>query len=185
VADTQPQRPVPGRPEPNGRGAGSSAPWITVATREPADHSRTSPRMRFDLLQLTAWSAGVTLIVAGLVVVARAGFEELELLGPVIEVAGLPATPLLAGLLVLLGALLLAAATGEVDDRGLRIVGVLLGIVGAVWLIEPAAFTPYLGIERSNGTAALLVGAALVVTSFVPPLSIRRPGVAQPPPPRW
>jgi drug/metabolite transporter (DMT)-like permease len=142
--------------------------------------------MRFDLLQLAAWTAGVAVIIAGLVVVARTGFEDIEPFAPVVEVAGLPATPLLAALLVLLGALLLAAATGAVDDRALRIIGVLLGIVGAVWLIEPGAFTRYLGVERANGRAALVLGVALTLTSFVPPLSIRRPGVAQPSaPPRW
>jgi drug/metabolite transporter (DMT)-like permease len=152
-------------------------PWIRVATREPDDHSRTSPRMRFDLLQLGAWAGGVFVIVCGLVGLARAGFEELDLFAPVVEVAGLPSSPLLALLLVLLGIALLAAATGQVDERSLRIGGAMLGIVGAVWLVEPSAFTPYLGVERANGTAALLLGAVLVVTSFVPPLSIRRPGV--------
>jgi hypothetical protein len=155
-------------------------PLIRVATREPADRSRTSPRMRFDLLQVTAWTAGLVLIVCGLVGLARGGFEELTLFEPVIQVAGLPATPLLSLLLLLLGIILLAAATGEVDERSLRIGGAMIAVVGAVWLVEPGAFTPYLGVERANGTAAAILGAVLVATSFVPPLSIRRPGVGPP-----
>jgi hypothetical protein len=155
-------------------------PFLRVAVREPADHSRTSPRMRFDLLQIAAWAIGLFLIVCALVGLARAGFDQLSLFEPVVDVAGLPTTPLLSLLLLLVGAILLFAATGEVDERSLRIGGVLLAIVGVVWWIEPGAFTPYLGVERANGTAAVLAGVVLTATSFVPPLSIRRPGVPPP-----
>ncbi len=132
--------------------------------------------MRLDALQLAAWATGLYLIVCGIVALARAGFEELDLFEPVVEVAGLPTRPLLSLLLMLTGIVLLAAATGEVDERSLRIGGVVIAIVGVVWLIEPDAFEPYLGVERANGTAALVVGLVLVVASFVPPLSVRRPG---------
>jgi hypothetical protein len=133
--------------------------------------------MRLDVLQLAAWGAGLYLIVCGIVGLARAGFEELALFEPIVEVAGLPASPLLSLLLVLTGIVLLAAATGEVDERSLRIGGVLIGIVGVVWLIEPGAFEPYLGVERANGTAALIVGLVVAAASFIPPLSVRRPGM--------
>jgi drug/metabolite transporter (DMT)-like permease len=167
----------PPRPQRPGTGPTPSQPWVRVASREPADHSRTSPRMRVDVLQLTAWAAGLYLIVCGIVGLARAGFEELDLFEPVVEVAGLPARPLLSLLLVLAGVVVLAAATGEVDERSLRLGGVVVAVVGVVWLIEPGAFEPYLGVERANGTAALVVGLLLVAASFVPPLSVRRPGV--------
>ncbi len=137
--------------------------------------------MRLDPLQLVAWAAGLHLVVSGLVVLARSGLDEPSLFGPVVEVAGLPASPLLGGLLVAIGAGSLTAATGEVDERGLRIGGVLLGIVGAVWTIEAGAFAAYLGITASNGTAAVIIGAGYVLASFVPPLAIRRPGVPDAP----
>lgn len=133
--------------------------------------------MRLDVLQFAAWGAGLYLIVCGIVGLARAGFEDLDLFDPVVEVAGLPARPLLSLLLVLTGVVLVAAATGEVDERSLRIGGVAIAIVGAVWLIEPGAFEPYLGVARANGTAALIVGVVLIAASFIPPLSVRRPGV--------
>jgi hypothetical protein len=153
--------------------------WIRVAVREGSDTSRTSPRMRFDLLQVVAWAAGLTTVVGGLVAVARAGFEDLGLTEPVVEVGGQPATPLLALLWLAAGMLLLVAATGEVSERRLRIGGVLLGVIGAVWLIEPGAFAPYLGVERDSGAVALGMGVALVAASYVPPLSIARPGVPE------
>lgn len=167
----------PPRPGRDPRPGPPKDPWVRVATREPDDHRRTSPRMRFDLLQVVSWVAGLCAVVAGLVMLARAGFDELSLVEPVVEVAGLSGTPLLALLLLLLGIVLLAAATGEVAERELRIGGAVIAIIGAVWLIEPAGFAPYLGVERGNGSAALLVGLAVSAVSFVPPLSIRRPGV--------
>lgn len=150
---------------------------IRVDTRGPGEYGRRSPRMRFDLLQVVAWLVGLWTIVTGVIAFARAGFDDLAVFTPVVEVADASLTPLLAALLVLLGVLLLVLATGEVDDRTLRIIGVICAIAGVVWLIEAAAFQPYLATEAEHGMRALLVGGALVAASFVPPLSIRRPGV--------
>jgi drug/metabolite transporter (DMT)-like permease len=146
-------------------------------SRAGGDTGRTSPRMRLDLLQIAAWAAGLYLVVAGLVAVARTGFEDVGLFRPIVEVGGQAATPLLAVLWLVVGALLLAAGTGEVDERRLRIVGVLFGIVGAVFLIEPGAFTEYLGVDGRSGVWMLVIAVALVLTSFVPPVSIARPGI--------
>jgi hypothetical protein len=146
-------------------------------TRTVHDGSRTSPRMRLDLLQLVAWVLGLYFLVAGLVAIARAGFEDIGLFEPAVEVGGLPMTPLLALLQLLIGLALLGAATGVVHERGLRIGGVLLGVVGAVWLIEPGAFEPYLGVARDSGATWLTMAVVLVGVSFVPPVSIARPGV--------
>jgi hypothetical protein len=188
VSDNPTNRPRAGRPPVPPVGAGPTdgadaakprTQLIRVAVREGTDTSRVSPRMRFDLLQLLAWVLGVSFVVAGLVAVARAGFDELVLTGPVVEVGGQPATPLLALLWLLVGVALLAAATGEVAERELRVGGVLLGILGAVWAIESAAFAPYLGVERDSGVLLLGVGGALTATSYIPPLSIARPGIPE------
>jgi hypothetical protein len=152
---------------------------IRVAAREGVDTSRTSPRMRFDLLQIVAWTVGLAFVVVGLVAIARAGFDELGAFEPVVEVGGHPSTPLLAMLWLVLGVSLLAAGTGEVAERRLRIGGALLGVLGVVWLIEAAAFTPYLGVERESGALLVGVGVALTAASYVPPLSIARPGVPE------
>jgi hypothetical protein len=152
---------------------------IRVATRTTSEHHRASAWMRLDPLQLVAWAAGLQLVVSGLVVLARSGLDEPSMFRPVVEVAGLSATPLLGGVLVAIGAGSLTAATGEVDERVLRLGGVLLAIVGAVWMIEPDAFTLYLGITQANGLAAIAIGAAYTMISFVPPLAVRRPGVAE------
>lgn len=149
---------------------------VRVVTRDDVIGDRSSPWMRFDVLQLAAWTIGLGLVIAGLVALARAGFTELTFVEPVVEVAGLPMTPFLALLLVLTATGILTLATGVVDDRSLRVVGVVLGVIGVVWLIEPEAFNPYLGISTKNGAAALSIGAGLVLASFTPPLAVRRPG---------
>jgi hypothetical protein len=141
------------------------------------DTGRTAPRMRFDILQIVAWGLGLSFVVFGLVAVARAGFDELALFEPQVEVGGLPATPLLGLLLLAIGVALLAAGTGEVNERGLRIGGVLLGVLGAVWMIEPAPFEDYLAVDGDSGVTLLAMAVLLMVASFLPPLSVARPGV--------
>lgn len=150
---------------------------VEVAVRDDGDASRTSPRMRFDVLQIAAWVSGLYLVVAGLVAFARAGVAELEAFSPVVSVGAQQLTPLYAAIWVVVGATVLAAGTGSINERGLRVGGVLLAVAGAVLLIEPGAFTSTLGVEPEDGTLVLAMGVLLAVASFVPPLSIRRPGV--------
>jgi hypothetical protein len=160
-------------------------PIVTIHdNRTWADSSRTSPRMRFDVLQIAAWVLGLYLVGAGLITIARAGFDELALFEPEVQIGGMAATPLLGLLFLVVGVLLLAAGTGEVAEQRLRIVGVLLGVIGVVWLVEPDPFTEYLGVTRDSGVALLGMGILLASTSFLPALSIKRPGVKDDPPKR-
>lgn len=151
-------------------------PWIRVDARGGGVYDRTSPRMRFDPLQLVAWTVGLWLVTSGVVGLARIGVDDIGWFEPRAEVAGAAVSPLLAGLLVLLGLLLLVLATGEVDDRGLRLLGAGCATAGLVWLIEPGAFEPYLATERTHGVRALVAGGSVAAASFLPPISIRRPG---------
>lgn len=185
VDETRQQEPVradvtPARARAQAQAAATPSgrtPMVEIAGREPSDTSRTSPRMRFDVLQIGAWASGLYLVVAGLVAVARAGLEDLELFAPVVTVGNQQLTPLYAGLFLVLGIAVLKAGTGSVNERGLRVGGVLFAIAGAVLLIEPEAFSEYLGVTDESGVLLLAIGALLAAASFVPPLSIARPGV--------
>lgn len=184
VDETRRQEPVPGgitparaRAEAEAGTTATRRPIVEIATREAGDTSRTSPRMRFDVLQIAAWVTGIYLVVVGLVAIARAGLSDLAVLEPVVTVGDLPFTPLYAGIFALLGVMVLTSGTGEVNERALRVGGVLFAIAGAVLLIEPSAFTEFLGVGEGDGTILLGIGALLAVASFVPPLSIARPGV--------
>ncbi|MEX1165220.1 MAG: hypothetical protein WEB03_16735 [Nitriliruptor sp.] len=152
---------------------------IRVGDRGGGDGSRTSPRMRFDVLQIAAWVVGLVLIVAGLVALARTGFEDLGLFEPVVQIGTEAATPLYAAIWLLLGLVIVAAGTGVVAERRLRILGALFAIVGLVLLIEPDGFSEYLGAGSDSGTVPLAFGVLLVAASFVPPLSIKRPGIRE------
>lgn len=181
VADETDQRRTPARARAEAADTGGRrrTELIRVGDRGGGHGGRTSPRMRFDLLQIAAWLVGLALVVAGLVAVARTRFEDLGLFEPVVEVGGQPATPLAALLWLLLGLFVLKAGTGSVEEQRLRIVGVLFATIGLVFLIEPDAFTDYLGGGARSASLLLTAGALLVATSFVPPLSIARPGIRE------
>lgn len=142
---------------------------VTIGDRGPGHHGGPG-RFRFDALQVGAWLTGIYLLVSGLVALARAGFAEIRIFEPVVAVGGFGMTPLLAFIAIIVGLLLLAGGTGEVQEGALRFGGVVLGVIGAVWLIEPGAFTPYLGVTEASGLQHLIIGLILVVASFVPPV---------------
>ncbi len=150
--------------------------WIRVDDRPGTMPERTAPRMRFDVLQLVGWAVGAWLLVIGIVAVARTGLTDLDFGSPIVEVVGLTTTPLLAGLLIVVGLMVLLLSTGAVEDRSLRMLGATIAIIGAVWFIEPDAFASLLATGRDHGTLTFLTGVLLSAASFVPPLSIRRPG---------
>jgi hypothetical protein len=155
----------------------SQQPWVMVADRARDRGGRSSPRMRFDVLQIVAWLAGLYFLVVGLVAVARVGLDGFDLFGGPVEVGQVSATPFLAIILWLVGLLLLAGGSGIVAERRLRFGGVGLCVAGIVFLIEPNAFADHLGVTADTGARLLAIGLLVTVASFVPPLSIKRPGV--------
>lgn len=157
------------RTRPVDEGGGAPARRMTIGDRGPGQHGGPG-RFRLDLLQVAAWLTGIYLLVSGLVALARAGFAEIRVFEPLVEVGGFSMTPLLAFIAIIVGLLLLAGGTGDVQEGALRFGGVVLGVVGTVWLIEPAAFAPYLGVTEANGMQHLVIGLILVGTSFVPPM---------------
>lgn len=134
-----------------------------------------------DVLQVAAALAAVYLLVVGIVAFARAGFLSAGLTEPVVTVGVVNATPVFAVVIVLVGLVLLWAAVGvEIDDIAVRIVAGLTLVLGIVLLIEPGAFQGTLGTEASDGLHYLLLGAVLLVLTFVPPVAI---GGSRPAPP--
>lgn len=165
-----PVEPVGGErhPGPADRDPYGGGSRVTIGDRGPGQHGGPG-RFRLDLLQVVAWLAGIYLLISGLVALARAGFADIRVFEPAVQVGGFSMTPLLAFIAIIVGLLLLAGGTGEVQEGALRFGGAVLGVVGIVWLIEPGAFAPYLGITEANGMQHLIIGAALIVASFVPP----------------
>ncbi|MEX1178431.1 MAG: hypothetical protein WEB09_08205 [Nitriliruptor sp.] len=177
--ETRQQQVTPARARAEAAEGRSKTQLIRIGDREGDGGSRTSPRMRFDILQLAAWTVGVVMVVAGLVALARAGIADIGLFEPVVDIGSQAATPVFAGVWILVGVLVLKAGTGAVGEQRLRIIGVLLAIVGLVLTIEPDAFAEYLGGGADPGTLPLAFGALLIAASFVPPISIARPGIRE------
>ena len=164
------------------------------------------PRLeRWDLVE-SRWSlgsvlvllAGAALAVLGVVAAGRTGVDD-TWYRPVAAVAGLRHTPLLAGLEVGVGVLLVIA--GLVGARGGAALVCITGAMAAgVAAIEPELVADELALERWWAVALAAAGAGLAVVSMVPwphfverrysraagtfaaaaPASTRSPGAAQP-----
>lgn len=126
--------------------------------------------------QIVAWVASVYLVVTGLVAIARAGFDQFALFDPIVSVGGLPHTPLLGIIELVLGLLLLYAGIVATDGPAVTFIGGLMFVFGLVWLIEPTAFEPYLGVTSDNGLMYAIVGVILLIGGLFKPLVFDRPG---------
>ncbi|HEX9767365.1 MAG TPA: hypothetical protein VGA36_11430 [Nitriliruptorales bacterium] len=129
-------------------------------------------RWTIDPLQLIAVAVVVVLLVHALALLLRAGFDTFDWFEPHVEVAGLHGTRLTAIIEAFLGLVVLYTVVGIVDQTGLRIIGFLMAIAGAVILIEPDSLHEWVGLHEDNGAVALVVGVALAVGSMTPVLNI-------------
>ena len=135
-------------------------------------HSDRKPRYTIDPLQLVTVAVVVALLIHALALILRAGFDNFDLFDPHVQVAGLHGTRLSAVIEGVLGVVLLYGIVGIVDQTALRILGFLLGIAGAVLLIEPESLHQWLGVHEDNGAVALVVGVLLVLGSLTPVLNV-------------
>lgn len=126
---------------------------------------------------IVASVAGIFLLVSGIVAIARADFVSAGLYAPDVIVGGFHHTPLLGFIEIVLGLLVLGAGTLGRDGPAITFLGVVALVVGLVWLIEPGAFAPYLGVTRANGWQHVVLGALLAVAGQLTPFTIRPPQV--------
>lgn len=159
---------------------------LRLVPRIGASESRygeRKPRWTIDPLQLIAVAIVVGLLIHALSLLLRAGFDDFDLYDPHVQVAGLHGTRLTAILEAFLGLVVLYTIVGIVDQTGLRIIGFLTAIAGAVLVIEPDSIHEWLGVHEDNGAVALVMGVALVIGSMTPVLNIypKPPPAARPP----
>lgn len=98
---------------------------------------------------------GVVLLVIGVVTVARTGIPSSDLTAASTAVGPFSRTTLMGIVEVILGLLLIGAGS---TGNGLRGLGLVFSVFGLVWLIEPGAFQPALGITHATGWLYLVVG---------------------------
>ena len=153
------------------------------------DTSRTRPmtwkavpeddRPEVDLLQWIGWLVGGELIVLGLVILSRLGFDDFELFPVATAVGPFHGTRLMGLIVIVLGLVVWFGTIGTADDLGLRVVGAIQLVVGIVWMIEPSGFGEWLAVERADGFHLAAIGAVLVIFSLIPPFRVgRRPAAS-------
>lgn len=123
---------------------------------------------RFGAVGMVAGTAGVVLLVIGLVTLARSGIPAQDLTQPTVQVGPFGRSPLM-GIIEIMGGLSFLAAAADRNTSGLSLLGLLALVFGVVWLIEPGAFQPALGIGRSTAWLYVAVGVASGVASLAAP----------------
>lgn len=148
---------------------------------DPADgnHGQGARRVEggdwtIDPMMIAAVLTGIYLLVTGLVAIARAGFAELTPFEPVVVVGGLPHTPLLGVIEIILGLLVLYAGAVSGSGSTMTFLGGLFLVLGLVWFIEPGAFQQYLGVDTANGVQHIVLGLVLGIAGQITPIVIRR-----------
>jgi hypothetical protein len=154
---------------------GGERPRIRIVPRinaRAAEYGERKPRWVFDVLQVVALGIAVLLLIHALALLLRAGFDDFRMFAPHVEVGGLHGTRLMALIEGVTGLLVLWATIGIVDQTGLRVIGLIAAIAGAVVLIEPNSIHQWVGVHEENGLVALGIGACLLIASTTPVLAV-------------
>lgn len=128
----------------------------TVVTRKVG----TTSAAGVSVSTFTSGLVGITLLVLGIVALARAGLGSLT--EPEVTVGPFLRTPLFALIEIGLGLGAMAVAAGR-DLRGAATLAVVTGVAGVVWLIEPGAFAGALGVGIATAWLYVSIGLALLV----------------------
>lgn len=127
---------------------------------------------RRQVSRLVALIAGGIVAVVGLAALFQMDWGNATLDSPVVEVAGMTFTPVVAGITTALGLLLLAVAAGRRGEGRIGL-GAIVAVVGAAMLLVDQVETSW-SINDRHGWLALVVGLVFVVTGL---LSDRGPEV--------
>ncbi len=111
---------------------------------------------------------GVILLVIGLVALARTGIPTDTLTSPTASVGPFTRTPIMAIIEILLG-LLLVSASASRDAGTVTGIGLIALVFGIVWLIEPGAFRPLLGVGRDTAILYLAFGGVCLGAGLLGP----------------
>ena len=130
------------------------------ATRRTVSMGRRRARPRPSTPSVVAAILGGLLLVIGIVALARAGLSQ-GFTEPAVAVGPFTRTPLFALVELVLGVLGLATAA-DADVRSAVVLAVLTGVPGIVWLLEPGAFQPALGVTAATGWLYVLFSAVLL-----------------------
>ncbi len=127
--------------------------------------------------QIGAFLMGIFAVVIGTVALARGDFSDF--FGQT-NVMGLGHTPFLGLIELLWGVLMIAAGAIPGGQRGLMaFLGAVALAGGLIFVVEPVAFQPTLGITAANGWFYFVVGVVTLLITFVAPVIRSRDSVYQ------
>ncbi|MEX2599432.1 MAG: hypothetical protein WD533_07240 [Dehalococcoidia bacterium] len=133
--------------------------------REPRGAMAAQPAV--NAAQVVMLLIGIILVGVGAVALGRGGFDELNLHN---QVMGIPHTPLLGFMELVLGAIIVLAAALPYAGRWVLLAaGALLFIFGLVVVITPATFNPALGTEALNGWIYIVTGVVTLLVAIIMP----------------
>jgi hypothetical protein len=161
---------------------GEMRPWTIRMMTRPTSRLTHAARLLFGNLDPAtptpdAWSfqhpvlytllwIGIILLVIGLVALARTGIPADSLTDVTTTVGPFTRTPLMAIIEIILG-LLVIVASADADRASLLGIGMIALVFGIVWMIEPGAFEPWLGIGRDTALLYLIIGIAGIVVGLI------------------
>ncbi|MDX1621894.1 MAG: hypothetical protein R3320_12930, partial [Nitriliruptorales bacterium] len=106
---------------------------------------------------------GVIALIIGIVTIARTGIPAEGITDATTAVGPFDRTALMGLIEIVVGLAFIGAGAGR-NSSALFALGLVSGVFGVVWLIEPNAFNDALGVNRATAWLYLLFG---VVSSIV------------------
>lgn len=116
---------------------------------------------RVSVSSLLAGAVGVLLLVLGILALARTGIPADDLTTPAVAIGPFTRTALM-GLIEIVAGMLALAAAADRAVGGAAFLGVIAGVFGIVWIIEPGAFNAALGVGTTTGWLYVLIATALL-----------------------
>jgi hypothetical protein len=110
---------------------------------------------------LLAGAVGVLLLVMGILALARTGIPADDLTTPAVAIGPFTRTALM-GLIEIVAGMLALAAAADRAVGGAAFLGVIAGVFGIVWIIEPGAFNSALGVGTTTGWFYVIIAAMLL-----------------------
>ena len=131
------------------RGGGSTSSRRTTAWWESADP--------YTLVAIVGSVAGVIALIIGIVTIARTGIPAEDITGATTAVGPFARTALMGLIEIVVGLAFIGAGASR-NSSALFALGLVSGVFGVVWLIEPNAFNDALGVNRATAWLYLLFG---------------------------
>ena len=150
---------------------------VVPAAPVAARRVETASAVQFSPDAVIAVVIGLVLLVTGLIVIVRAGFDS-PLNQPVVSVLGFTHTATLGIIEVLLGLCLLAS--GAARSRGAEIFfGLVLAVVGFVGGVQTSSFRTSLALESGWSWLCFVAGAITVLAALLLPRVARHSTVVE------